>query len=99
MTWEWLTFWRRKRAQAVAHWRVVMYTRAGCHLCDDAWALLESARRRHGFALAKADVDADPELAARYGTEVPVVEVNGQARFRGVVNAVLLRRLFDAAEG
>jgi glutaredoxin len=98
MTWEWLTFWHRKRARAVPHWRVVMYTRSGCHLCDDAWALLESARRHHGFTLTKADVDADPELAARYGMEVPVVEVNGKVRFRGVVNAVLLRRLFEAAE-
>ena len=99
MIWNWLTFWRRKRSQGVPDWRVVMYTRAGCHLCDDAWALLEAVRRRYGFALVKTDVDGDPELAARYGLEVPVVEVNGKVRFRGVVNAVLLRRLFEAGDG
>ena len=74
-----------------------MYTRAGCHLCDDAWTLLEVARSRHGFTLAKIDIDADRELAERFGAEVPVVEVNGKVRFRGVVNAVLLQRLFDAS--
>src|SRR5258708_1383124 len=97
MIWNWLTLWRRKRAQSVADWRVVMYTRAGCHLCDDAWTLLEQAQQDYGFTLTKTDVDADPELAARYGLEVPVVEINGKVRFRGVVNPVLLQRLFDAA--
>jgi hypothetical protein len=93
MRWDWLAFWRRKPRTGR---RVVMYTRAGCHLCDDAWALLERERRRYGFTLTKADVDADPGLAARYGEEVPAVEIDGKVRFRGVVNAVLLRRVFEA---
>jgi hypothetical protein len=42
------------------------------------------------------DVDTDPELAAQYGTEVPVIAVNGKVRFRGAVNPVLLKRLLDA---
>jgi glutaredoxin len=95
MFWKWLQFWRPKRTSWSSKWHVVMYTRAGCHLCDDAWALLETARRQHGFTLKKVDIDADIELAERYGLEVPVVEVNGKVRFRGVVNAVLLQRLFD----
>ncbi len=95
MTWTWLTFWRRKRWLALRHWSIVMYTRTGCHLCDDAWALLEAARQRYGFSLTKVDIDADTALTARFGLEVPVVEVNGKVRFRGVVNAVLLQRLFD----
>jgi glutaredoxin len=73
-----------------------MYTRRGCHLCEQAWALLEPACRRHGFALSQVDVDADPRLAAEYGLDVPVVAVNGRVRFRGVVNPVLLERLLRA---
>jgi glutaredoxin len=95
MTWTWLTFWRRKGLLTLEHWSVVMYTRTGCHLCDDAWLLLESARQRYGFTLTKVNVDADTDLTARFGLEVPVVEVNGKVRFLGVVNAVLLQRLFD----
>src|SRR5437879_2886075 len=92
--WTWLLFGRSSR-HTLAHWHIVMYTRAGCHLCDDAWALLERAQRRHDFALTKVDVDANADLIARHGLEVPVVEVNGKVRFRGVVNAVLLERLFQ----
>jgi glutaredoxin len=75
-----------------------MYTRQGCHLCEAAWELLEDAQRRHGFSLEKVDIDTDPALVAEHGLHVPVVSVNGRVRFRGVVNAVLLRRLFDAEE-
>ena len=75
---------------------MVMYTRRGCHLCDAAWAQLEAARGRYGFALSARDVDAEPELVAAYGECVPVVTVNGKVRFRGQVNPVLLERLLQA---
>jgi hypothetical protein len=79
------------------HLSFILYTRQGCHLCDDAAAELARARRRYRFPLQTIDVDGDPELAARYGLEVPVVTVNGKLRFRGRVNPVLLRRLLAAA--
>jgi glutaredoxin len=85
-----LSWWRRPR---LGHLRVVVYTRRGCHLCAAAWRQLRRAQRRHGFRLEAVDVDTDPELAARYGTSVPVVTVNGRVRFRGAVNPVLLARL------
>lgn len=71
---------------------VVLYTRSGCHLCDDALELL----RQHGLQPVLVDIDADPELRDRFHTCVPVVEIDGQVRFRGRVNGVLLRRLLDA---
>lgn len=74
---------------------VLVYTRTGCHLCEDAWTLLESARKTHGFSLEAVDVDTDPELVKQYGECVPVVVVDGKVRFRGLVNPVLLRRLLD----
>lgn len=76
--------------------RVCMYTRQGCHLCEEAWLLLEAEQRRHGFTLEAIDVDTDPALVAAHGDTVPVVTVNGQVRFRGVVNRVLLERLLHA---
>jgi glutaredoxin len=96
MAWGWLTSWWHRPGR-LAHVQVVMYTRRGCHLCEEAWELLEKARRRHGFALSAVDVDPDPEQAARYGHEVPVVTVDGVVRFRGAVNAVLLERLLRHA--
>lgn len=70
--------------------RVVLYTRAGCHLCDDALALLES----HGLKPVCIDIDADPALRERFNECVPVVEIDGQLRFRGRVDPILLKRLF-----
>ena len=77
----------------------VLYTRAGCHLCETAHELLGDAQRRRGFALDVVDVDASPELVAEYGNCVPVVTVNGKVRFRGRVNKVLLERILDAPAG
>ncbi len=96
MPWTWLkSWWRRK---PVPHWDIVLYTREGCHLCEQAGEQLERARRRHGFALRQVDIDGDPELVREYGESVPVVTINGRVRFRGVVNRVLLERLLANAE-
>jgi glutaredoxin len=92
----WLRFWHWGRPRPLPHWRVVMYTRRGCNLCDEAWDRLQKEQRRHGFALSATDVDTDPELTARHGMHVPVVEINGKVRFRGRINEVLWRRLIDA---
>lgn len=66
-----------------------LYTRDGCHLCDDALAIL----RQHGLEPECIDIDKDPELVARYTECVPVVEIDGVERFRGRVNPMLLQRL------
>lgn len=87
--------WLRRHVQR-PDLAVVFYTRAGCHLCDDAWAEIERWRRRHGFRVAVRDIDTDPVLVERFGKCVPVIEVNGKVRLRGRFNAVLFRRLLDA---
>jgi len=68
---------------------VTLYTRAGCHLCNDALAEL----RRQGVEPQLVDIDRDPTLAQRYNECVPVVVIDGRERFRGIVDARLLRRL------
>jgi glutaredoxin len=69
--------------------QVLLFTRVGCHLCEEAEALLV----RHGISPHKVDIDASPELRAKYDTCVPVVVIDGKERFRGRVNEVLLKRL------
>jgi glutaredoxin len=88
-----------RRQRNLEHLQVQMLTRSGCHLCEEAWKQLEAARQRHGFTLQTMDVDADPELVSQYGDCVPVVLVNGQVRFRGRINPVLLARLLRAEAG
>ncbi len=91
MSWDW--FKRGKRSQASADRHVLFYTRRGCHLCEEAWEVVEAAREKHGFTLTAVDVDTDPALAKEHGECVPVVAIDGKVRFRGRVNAVLLERM------
>jgi hypothetical protein len=91
--------WLRRPARPrrdLGHLNFLVYTRQGCHLCDDAWDRLRQWQRDYGFPLDSIDVDTNPELKARYGEKVPVVTVNGKERFRGCVNLVLLKRLLEA---
>lgn len=71
---------------------VILYTREGCHLCDDAQALL----RDHGLEPELIDIDQNPELRERYNVCVPVVVIDGQERFRGRIDPRLLKRLLRA---
>jgi glutaredoxin len=72
--------------------QVVLYTRAGCHLCDDAKALLV----RHGLTPQEIDIDEEPSLVQQYDQCVPVVVIDGRVRFRGRVDERLLVRLLKA---
>jgi len=71
--------------------KVVLYTRDGCHLCEVAEQMLIE----HGLKPLLVDIDAQPELKNRFDECVPVVEIDGKIRFRGRVDAVLLRRLLN----
>jgi glutaredoxin len=67
----------------------LLLTRPGCHLCDEADALL----RRHGLTPKKVNIDSDAELSGRYTNCVPVVFLDGKRRFTGRVDERLLLRL------
>ena len=72
---------------------VILYTRTGCHLCDEALATLKD----HGLRPTILDIDADQSLREQFTTCVPVVEIDGRVRFRGKVDPVLLRRLLKTS--
>ena len=81
---------------SLRHLHFVLYTRQGCHLCEDAWLLLQKVQKRYQFQLDVVDVDTEKKLVEQFGDQVPVVTVNGQVRFRGGINPVLLDRLLRA---
>ena len=58
---------------------ILLYTRRGCHLCEQAEDLL--AVKRPDTSLV--DVDTDPLLTARYGLRVPVLEIDGSVVIEG----------------
>lgn len=89
------------RKPTAEHLIFTVYTRKQCGCCHKAIDVLEGYRKRYGFRIESVDVDNDPELVAKYDTEVPVVAIDGKVRFRGQVNPALLERLLvaEAARG
>lgn len=74
--------------------RVVVYSRADCHLCDEARAVVAAVCAEMGETWQEIDIDAEPALVERYGDYVPVVEVDGvQQGFWRIDAARLARRL------
>jgi glutaredoxin len=72
---------------------VVLYARAGCHLCDVARARIEAVRARHPFTFEEVDIEADDALIREYGPRVPVVAVDGEEAFEVEVPAGALATL------
>ncbi|MFM2215092.1 MAG: hypothetical protein RJA88_461 [Actinomycetota bacterium] len=57
---------------------VTVYSRHGCHLCEDAVKTLESLREELAFEIEIIYIDGDAELEKLYGNEVPVIHINGE---------------------
>jgi glutaredoxin len=72
---------------------VVLYSRSGCHLCDEARAVLEAERARTAFELVEIDIETDDELVKEYGIRIPVVAIDGVERFEIAVDPGELARL------
>jgi len=78
--------------------RVVLYSRAGCHLCDVAREALLAERTRVAFDLVEVDVGGDDLLEREYGIRIPVVEIDGEERFEYEVDAAELRSIVQGCE-
>lgn len=72
--------------------RITLYTRAGCHLCEEAKREIEAAGCRDRYTLEEIDIDSDPALVARYGWEIPVVVIDGIVVFKYRLTAAEFRR-------
>ena len=57
--------------------RLTLYTRPGCHLCDDLKETLLQVRCRQAFELTEVDISRDPLLERRYGHDIPVLLIDG----------------------
>lgn len=57
---------------------VTVYSRHGCHLCENAVNTLESMREELAFEIEIIYIDDNPELEKLYGNEVPVIHINGE---------------------
>jgi glutaredoxin len=76
--------------------QVQIYSRHGCHLCDDALSTLENLQKELNFQIQEIFIDGDRELEERYGELVPVIQIDHKQhdffrvdpeRFRNAITA------------
>ena len=74
--------------------RLTLYSRPGCHLCDEMQAVVDRLGSRVPLELNVVDISTDPMLEKQFGAEIPVLMIEGRkaAKFR-VTEDELERRL------
>jgi glutaredoxin len=84
---------------------LVLYSRPGCHLCEDTRAVLDALlayRRANGLpapALRELDIEADAELHRRYALTIPVIAIGGRELELATSPAKVRRLLEDVLDG
>ncbi|HET9740102.1 MAG TPA: glutaredoxin family protein [Solirubrobacteraceae bacterium] len=74
---------------------MTLYSRPGCHLCDEARAALHRVRSRAPFSLDEVDITQDDALHRRYLERIPVVALENEELFDFFVDeAALEARLY-----
>lgn len=73
---------------------VRLYSRPGCHLCEEVMTIIENLRNDYDFLLEEINIDEDPALNARLGHQIPVVTVDGGNKIANGVTEERLRRAF-----
>jgi glutaredoxin len=74
---------------------LTLYTREGCHLCEEAKAAMLPLIREFGVKLHEIDIDDDPDLRKRYTDDVPVVFLGSQFFAQHRIDLALLRRRLE----
>jgi glutaredoxin len=76
--------------------RIDIYSRPGCHLCDEAKAVVEPLCEGYPVVLRTINVESSADLENRYGSDIPVVLINGEEEFRHRVDRIELERKLKA---
>ncbi len=70
---------------------VTLFGRPGCHLCDDARAVLERLQGELAFRLAERDIEADDATFKAYLERIPVIALDGEELYEFFVDETDLR--------
>jgi len=72
--------------------QVIIYSRPGCHLCDEAKRAIEGAGCQNEYTLEEINIESDPDLLRRYQYDIPVVTINDVEAFRHRLTAAEFRQ-------
>lgn len=83
--------------------RLTIYSKPGCHLCDEMKALVHRViahdAAAHDISVDEIDISADRDLVDRYGLEIPVLLIDGKKAAKYRVSEAELRRMLEAHTG
>lgn len=75
---------------------ITIYSRPGCHLCEQMKEVVERVGRSVAIALQEIDISSDPALAVSYGADIPVLVVEGRKAAKYRVTEEELQRILTA---
>lgn len=78
---------------------LTLYSRPGCHLCDEMKAVVARVAGAIPLSLQEIDISTDPTLEARYGLEIPVLLVDGKKAAKHRVTEAELTRILRGRWG
>ena len=78
---------------------LTIYSRPGCHLCEEMKAVVETVARSIPISLEEVDISTDASLEARYGLEIPVLLVDGRKAAKYRIGEGELRKLLAGRAG
>lgn len=61
---------------------VIIYSRPGCHLCDEAKIAIRNSGCSDRFTLEEVNIESDQELLRKYKHDIPVITIDGVEAFR-----------------
>ncbi len=76
---------------------VTIYTRAGCHLCDEAKTAIAPLLREFGATVREIDIEGDATLTQRFGCDIPVIYIGRKKAAKHRVNLQQFRRQLQEA--
>ena len=72
--------------------QVTLYSKPGCHLCEEMKSEIARADCAEAFDLKEVNIESDAELFARYRFDIPVLLIDGVEMFRHRLSADAFRR-------
>src|ERR1700719_5121714 len=76
---------------------VTLYSRVGCHLCDEAKAAIAPLLREFRATLSEIDIEGDATLLERFGCDIPVIYIGRKKAAKHRVNLEQFRRQLEDA--
>jgi len=77
---------------------VTLYTRPGCHLCEEAKTAIAPLLREFGAVLHEVNIDEDAALKDRYGLDIPVIFIGQRKAAKHRVDPAQFRRQLQEAK-